>query len=109
MLEELDHKVTLADGGQQGLEKLRGGTFDLVCTDLAMPEMDGWETARAIRKHWPGVKIILVTGYGLTAVTPPGEEKLVDEIIGKPFNFAQVGLVLNGLFAGKDELEKVLA
>jgi PAS domain S-box-containing protein len=109
MLEELDHKVTLADGGQQGLEKLRSGTFDLVCTDLAMPEMDGWETAKAIRKHWPGIKIILVTGYGLTAVPPPGEVKLVDEIIGKPFNFAQVGLALSDLFAGKDELEKVLA
>ena len=109
MLEAIDHKVTQADGGQQALEKLRGGTFDLVCTDLAMPEMDGWETARAIRKHWPGVKIILVTGYGLTAVSPAGEETLVDGIIGKPFNFAQVGSTLSGLFAGKDELQDVLA
>jgi len=109
MLEAIDHHVTLADGGQQALEKLRSDTFDLVCTDLAMPEMDGWETARAIRKHWPGVKILLVTGFGLTAVSPAGEEKLVDGIIGKPFNFDQVGLTLSGLFAGTEELENVLA
>ena len=55
-----------------------------------MPEMDGWETARAIRRQWPDVKIVLVTGYGSTANPPDGEEDLVEGIIGKPFNFRQV-------------------
>ena len=59
-----------------------------------MPEMDGWETARAIRKDWPDVKIVLVTGYGPTTAPPAGEEDLVDAIIGKPFDFAQVGSTL---------------
>jgi len=66
-----------------------------VFTDLAMPEMDGWETARMIRKDWPNVKIVLVTGYGPTTTPPPGEEDLVDAIIGKPFDFAQVGSTLD--------------
>jgi CheY-like chemotaxis protein len=55
-----------------------------------MPEMDGWETARLIRKDWPGIRIVLVTGYGPTTEPPAGEEHLVDAIIGKPFDFAQV-------------------
>jgi CheY-like chemotaxis protein len=62
-----------------------------------MPEMDGWETARMIRKEWPGVRIVLVTGYGPTTAPPTGEEDLVDAIIGKPFDFAQVGSTLNEL------------
>jgi CheY-like chemotaxis protein len=68
-----------------------------VFTDLAMPEMDGWETARAIRQHWPNIRIVMVTGYGPTTTPPTGEEHLVDGIIGKPFDFAQVGATLTSL------------
>jgi DNA-binding response OmpR family regulator len=59
--------------------------------------MDGWETARAVRKEWPNMQIVLVTGYGPTTPPPAGEEKLVDAIIGKPFDFAQVSSTLNSL------------
>jgi len=97
MLVAVRHKVELAGSGQEALQKMRQHTFDFVFTDLAMPEMDGWETARSIRKNWPGVKIVLVTGYGPTTTPPPGEEHLVDAIIGKPFDFSQVGSTLNAL------------
>ena len=97
MLVAVRHKVELAGSGQEALQKMRQHTFDFVFTDLAMPEMDGWETARSIRKGWPGVKIVLVTGYGPTTTPPAGEEHLVDAIIGKPFDFSQVGSTLNAL------------
>jgi PAS domain S-box-containing protein len=97
MLVAVNHTVELAGSGQQAVQKMRTGTFDFVFTDLAMPEMDGWETARLIRKGWPGVRIVLVTGYGPTTTPPPGEEGLVDAIIGKPFDFAQVGSTLTAL------------
>jgi len=97
MLVAVHHKVELAGSGQEALQKMRQHAFDFVFTDLAMPEMDGWETARCIRKGWPDVKIVLVTGYGPTTPTPPGEEQLVDAIIGKPFDFSQVGSTLNNL------------
>jgi PAS domain S-box-containing protein len=94
MLVAVNHDVQLAESGHKALEKLIRGNFDLVFTDLAMPEMDGWETARAIRKHCPNIRIIMVTGYGPTTPPPIGEEHLVDGIIGKPFDFTQVGAVL---------------
>jgi PAS domain S-box-containing protein len=97
MLVAVNHQVELAGSGLEALEKLRQGGFDLVFTDLAMPEMDGWETARLIRKDWPNMRIVLVTGYGPTTAPPSGEEDLVDAIIGKPFDFAQVGSTLNAL------------
>jgi len=97
MLVAVRHKVELAGSGQEALQKMRQHTFDFVFTDLAMPEMDGWETARSIRKGWPEVKIVLVTGYGPTTTPPAGEEHLVDAIIGKPFDFSQVGSTLNAL------------
>lgn len=97
MLVAVRHRVELAGSGHEAVEKLRAGGFDLVFTDLAMPEMDGWETARLIRKGWPTVRIVLVTGYGPTTAPPSGEEDLVDAIIGKPFDFAQVGSTLTTL------------
>jgi PAS domain S-box-containing protein len=97
MLVAVRHNVELAGSGQEALQKMRQHTFDFVFTDLAMPEMDGWETARSIRKGWPDVKIVLVTGYGPTTTPPLGEENLVDAIIGKPFDFSQVGSTLNAL------------
>jgi len=97
MLTAVRHKVELAGSGQEALQKMRQHSFDFVFTDLAMPEMDGWETARSIRKDWPDVKIVLVTGYGPNTTPPTGEEHLVDAIIGKPFDFSQVGSTLTTL------------
>jgi len=97
MLLAVRHEVELAESGHEAIEKLSTGDFDLVFTDLAMPEMDGWETARAIRKHWPDIRIVMVTGYGPTTPPPVGEEDLIDGIIGKPFDFTQVGSTLTAL------------
>ncbi len=106
MLVAVHHRVELAGSGQEAVQKMRAGDFDFVFTDLAMPDMDGWETARLIRKDWPNVKIVLVTGYGPTTEPPAGEEKLVDAIIGKPFDFAQVGSTITTL-AKSCELQDV--
>jgi nitrogen-specific signal transduction histidine kinase/CheY-like chemotaxis protein len=107
MLMASNHQVTLAENGQEAVEKVVGGNFDFVFTDLAMPEMDGWETARAIRKYQPEMIIVLVTGYGATTRPPEGEENLVDGIIGKPFDFTQVDSTLNSLWARASELLNV--
>ena len=90
MLSELEHRVVLAENGRDALEKLGGQHFDLVFTDLSMPEMDGWDLAREIRRGWPDVLIVLVTGYGKGIEAPLGAEGLVDDVIGKPFAFDQV-------------------
>jgi len=78
-----------------------------VFTDLAMPEMDGWETARLIRQRWPQIKIVLVTGYGPGTVPPAGEDDLVDGVIGKPFDFAQVTATITEVLDRKTVLENV--
>ena len=86
-------KSRLADSGRVALAKLDAGRFDLVFTDLSMPEMDGWEVAREIRRCWPMVRVVVVTGYGKDAARTKGDAH-ADLIIGKPFDFAQVEEVL---------------
>ncbi|MBA2528140.1 MAG: PAS domain S-box protein [Pyrinomonadaceae bacterium] len=107
MLGALKHKVELATGGQEAVRMLAAADFDLVFTDLAMPEMDGWETAREIRKRWPEMNIVLVTGYGPGTLPPAGEEHLVNGIIGKPFDFAQVIQAIAEVTGQTTVLEKI--
>ncbi len=90
MILSLNHDVTPADGGRAALAALAAQKYDLVFTDLSMPEMDGWTLARSIRSRWPDVCVVIVTGYGKDTPFPPGEENPADGVIGKPFDFTQV-------------------
>jgi PAS domain S-box-containing protein len=93
MVEALGHTCARADGGRAALAALNEGEFDLVFTDLSMPEMDGWELARAVRRRSPRTRIAVVTGYGRDAARTQGDAP-ADTVIGKPFDFAQVEEVL---------------
>ena len=93
MVEALGHRACRADGGRAALAALNENEFDLVFTDLSMPEMDGWEVARAVRRQSPRTRIAVVTGYGRDAARTQGDAP-ADTVIGKPFDFAQVEEVL---------------
>ncbi len=63
MLERAGYEAVDADNGRDGLGKLRGGGgFDLVVTDLIMPEQEGLETIMAIRQAYPALKVVAMSG-----------------------------------------------
>ena len=62
VLEPLGHDVREADDGAAGLALLADGGADLVITDIFMPGQDGIETVRRIRKEFPSVKMIAMSG-----------------------------------------------
>src|SRR5262245_60139980 len=57
-------KVVTASHGVEALAMLEQQAFDLVLTDLLMPEMDGLELVQAVRSRYPLVPVILMTGHG---------------------------------------------
>ena len=83
-LAEDGHAVQTAGSGQEALEKMAAGEFNLIVTDQSMPGMTGEELAVAAKARRPGTAVILLTGFGgataETQDTPPG----VDLILGKP-------------------------
>lgn len=67
ILENFGITVTLANNGKEALEYMRNRSFDLVLMDIQMPEMDGYETTRAIRRHraWANQPIIAMTANAM--------------------------------------------
>jgi CheY-like chemotaxis protein len=64
MLQDLGHRPLEASSAKAALEILRSGKpVDLVLTDQAMPETTGMQLAEIIRREWPGLPVILATGY----------------------------------------------
>ena len=59
------HDVITATDGLDALEKLSLGRFDLVITDMVMPEMDGVKLISHIQERYPNVKIIAISGGGI--------------------------------------------
>ncbi len=84
-LAEDQHIVEVAENGREGLERFKAGTFDLVMTDRAMPEMNGDQLAIEIKKLRPETPILLLTGFG-DLMTGAGEQPPgVDLVVSKPF------------------------
>lgn len=85
-----DHQVVAAATGGEGMAAFRAGRFDLVFTDLGMPDMNGWEVATQIRAERPGTRVGIITGWDAGV----DEEKMralgVEVLIAKPFRFQQV-------------------
>jgi CheY-like chemotaxis protein len=65
MLEEMGHAVTRVCDAQAALATLEtsAAQFDLVFTDVVMPGTSGLDMARQIRERWPGLGVILTSGY----------------------------------------------
>ena len=79
------HFVLQADGGRAALALLEGGaTVDLVLTDLGMPEMTGWDVARAIRSRWPRLPVAMLTGWGNDVDVPAANSELIIGMLAKP-------------------------
>ena len=85
-----EHQVEVAANGTQGLDIFERGSFDLVFTDLGMPDMSGWEVAKKIKAINGKVPVVLVTGWNVELQEDEKSNNHVDKVIQKPFQVDQV-------------------
>lgn len=92
-LERAGYGVVDASNGKIGMNIQRQEPVDLVITDLIMPEKEGIETIRELRKDFPGLKIIAISGGGragadgyLSVAKTIG----ADRTLSKPFDLKQI-------------------
>ena len=87
VLDRAGYTVLEAEDGEQALEVLRRyhSTLDLVISDVVMAKLDGRELVRRVMKEWPGLPILLISGYNPEEPTTPDEPVGGVEFLMKPF------------------------
>ena len=90
MLEKIGFKADVADNGQEGIETLESGKFDLVLMDCQMPVLDGYEATKAIREgeienSQPRIPIIALTANAMIGDSEKCLAAGMDDYLAKPF------------------------
>ena len=95
-LESQDYQVLTAAHGQEAIGYLNGHHVDAVVTDLFMPEMDGIEVIAAVRKKFPDVRVIAISGKPGVDYLGVARELGVAATLRKPFEVEQLLAALKG-------------
>ena len=109
VLEKEGHSIVTAEGGEAGIESFRQSCkstkpFDLVITDLGMPDVDGRQVAAAVKAAEPQRPVILMTGWGHRLRTEDEIPEFVDRVLGKPPRLQELRAALAELAALRTEL-----
>lgn len=105
-LRRLGHDVTEADNGRKALTTIQTQTFDLVITDIIMPEVEGVELTIKLRESFPDLPIIVISGGGrvgrdeyLTIARDMG----ANATLTKPVDMRELGEVVESLLGNSEE------
>jgi len=81
-------RVTCARTGREAIAAARASRFDAVVSDILMPDGDGLEVVRALRKFSPSIPIILITAQGSVELAVRAISEGASDFIAKPFEIA---------------------
>ena len=98
-LENAGFQVSSHDNGMSAYQRLREEPFEMLLTDIVMPEMDGIELARRASELDPDIKIMFITGFAAVALHPDSKAPKDAKILSKPFHLRDL----------VDEVERLLA
>ena len=84
LLERKDFEVQTASSGAEALEKLRAHPVHVVILDVKMPGMDGVATLREIKRHFPVVEVIMLTGHATVESAIDGLKSGATDYLMKP-------------------------
>jgi signal transduction histidine kinase/ActR/RegA family two-component response regulator len=103
MLRGAGYGVTLAGSGLEGIAKVREreGAYDLIITDLGMPDVPGWEVVEAVKQVDVTTPVVILSGFDRARATRRARELGVDLVISKPFDIQEFLTTVRGLLAGR--------
>jgi DNA-binding NtrC family response regulator len=94
-LSKLGYQAAAAYGGREALTKFEQGDFQLVVTDLKMPEMDGMELLEAVKALDRRVVVMVITGYGTIESAVEAIKKGAYDYIPKPLKMDELKVIVN--------------
>jgi two-component system phosphate regulon sensor histidine kinase PhoR len=95
ILSKMGCKVLKADRGEVGLKLLADNPIALVLLDMKMPGMDGMEVLKLIRQDYPGIIVVVITGFATVETAIEAMKEGAYDFIPKPFEPDQLRIVVN--------------
>jgi CheY-like chemotaxis protein len=105
MLETLKHVADVAANGEEALSLLQNNKYDLMITDVGMPNISGWQLAERIKGNYPEMKVAVVTGWGSDVSNEKKEKYGVSYVLGKPINMGQLKHMIDEVLQLKQKQE----
>lgn len=102
-LEISGHKVTAVEDGQRALEALNDNDFDLLLSDIVMPEVDGIALALKASQQKPAMRILLMSGYAQERQRAHNLDVLAHAVLPKPFDLEQLRKTVEAALDGATE------
>jgi DNA-binding NtrC family response regulator len=106
MLQREGHSVVRVGGGRQALVELAAGPFDLVLTDLRMPDVDGIAVLRGARARTPPIEVVMMTAFGTADGAVEAMKAGAADYLVKPFAMDELRLRLRRLLEKSSAEEK---
>ncbi|MBV7256512.1 response regulator [Pacificimonas sp. WHA3] len=89
-IERAGYHVVAVDRGTAALPHIAGGEFDLLLTDIVMPEMDGIELAQRAAALAPGMRVMFITGFAAVAMAKNSGAPEGARVLSKPFHLREL-------------------
>jgi DNA-binding NtrC family response regulator len=105
-LKEMGEQVDAVYNGKDCLTKLEGNDIDVVILDIKMPGMDGIEALKEIKKRFPMVEVIMLTGHGSAESAVEGMKLGAFDYLLKPADIDSLTEKVNGARKRKEEHEE---
>jgi CheY-like chemotaxis protein len=102
VLQQENHMVAEASNGKKAIQHIQDAEINLIIADIVMPDMDGLELIREIRKIHPEIKILAISGAGRGGpelYLKLAEHIGADAVLQKPFTPQQLSEKVSGLIA----------
>lgn len=99
LLRTAGHKVELAGNGEEALERLQQGRFDVIITDLVMPGIDGLALIKRIKQKTPSLPILVLSAQGGYELARKAQQAGAEDFLRKPVNPEQLHTALDAVFA----------
>lgn len=100
-LERSGYNVTAVDRGTAALPLIEAQPFDLLLTDIVMPEMDGIELAQKAAAAAPDMRVMFITGFAAVALKA-GRSAPSAKVLSKPFHLRDLVAEVDRLFQSED-------
>lgn len=89
--------ISVAEDGEKALAMTRNKKFDLILSDIKMPQMDGLTLSSHVRQSTPEMPIVLMTGYPSVDSAVAALRSKVNDYVIKPFNISHLFKLLESL------------